>query len=282
MKHSLSISRRVLIRSSAFGVLATGFSSILFARSIFKTGLDEEPLPKNERYPSIRNEIVSEVVGVSHFNLDRLKELVDPRPELVNATWDWAFGDFESAIGAASHVGRKDIVDYLISKGATPTIFTFAMLAEYEMVKKMIEAKPGIQKNSGPHGISLLKHAEVALETEGVNKSNAEKLIGYLESLGDADGKKYLPVEDPEKEKYLGDYKYGEGNEEGFTIKLNKKNLLTLGRIGKNGGVLFRTGENEFTYNGAPSVIIRFVLENNKVISFTLNEPGLILKAVKV
>ena len=52
---------------------------------------------------------VEEVVSVAHSNLARLKELVDARPALALANWDWGDGDWESALGAASHMGRRDI-----------------------------------------------------------------------------------------------------------------------------------------------------------------------------
>ena len=236
----------------------------------------------HDRYPAIELSIASEVVGVSHFNLDRLKQLLDPRPELAKAEWDWGFGDWESAIGAASHVGRKDIVDYLVSKGATPILFTYAMLGNFDVVKAMLDAHPGMQKNTGPHGLSLLHHAKLALDINGIDKTGAQRLIDYLQSLGDADGKKYLPLTDSEKEKYLGDYKYGDGKDDGFTIKLNMRKMPALGKLGKSGGTLLRIAEHEFTYQGAPSVTVMFDVRDNKVLSLTLREPGLVLTAKKI
>jgi hypothetical protein len=284
MKEQHSVSRRMLVKSSVLGLLAASVPNIVHAKNIISVTPENIPsdTPPHDRYPAIQLEIASEVVGVAHFNLERLKELVDARPELAKSHWDWGFGDWESAIGAASHVGRKDIADYLISKGAVPGIFTYAMLGEFETVKTMIASYPGIQRNSGPHGISLLQHARTGLQTEGVNKSKAQQLIDYLQSLGDADGKRYLDMEETEKAKYLGDYKYGEGKDSGFTIKLNMRKLISLGKLGKSGGALLRTGANEFTYQGAPSVTIKFLVQNGKVISLTLNEPGLILTATKI
>jgi len=273
MKNFNGISRRTMVKSSVFGILASTIPSIANSKNLIAA--------PHDRYPAIKLDIASEVVGVAHFNLDRLKELVNPRPELARAIWDWGFGDWESAIDAASHVGRKDIVDYLISKGAVPTIFSFAMMGEFEAVKKMISTYPGIQRNWGPHGISLLQHAKTGLNAEGVNKSTCQQLIDYLESLGDADGRNYLGVEEAEKAKYLGDYKYGDGPDDGFTIKLNLRKMISLGKLGKSGGALLRISENEFTYQGAPSVIIKFLVEGNRVVSLTLSEPGLVLTAVK-
>jgi len=284
MKEQNTVSRRMLVRSSVLGLIAASVPNILFAKKIETFSDDGETgnAMVHDRYPAIQLSIASEVVGVSHFNLDRLKQLVDPRPELARAIWDWNFGDWETAIGAASHVGRRDIAEYLISKGALPDIFTYAMLGKYEAVKAMIEAHPGVQQNPGPHGISLLQHAKTGLQTEGADKTKSQQLINYLESLGDANGRQYLGMEESDKTKYLGDYKYGDGKEDGFTIKLNMRKVISLGKLGQSGGALLRLGENEFTYQGAPSVIIRFAVDNNMVRSLTITEPGLTLTAKKI
>lgn len=284
MKEENSISRRMLVKSSVLGLLVASVPNIVYAKNILPStsGNGSSDAHPHDRYPAIQLEIASEVVGVAHFNLDRLKELVNPRPELAKAGWDWGFGDWESAIAAATHVGRKDIVDYLVIKGAVPTIFTYAMLGEYETVKTMIGSYPGIQRNFGPHGITLLQHAKTGLQTEGVDKSKAQQLIDYLQSLGDADGRQYLNMEETEKAKYIGDYKYGDGRDDGFTIKLNMRKLLSLGKLRKSGGTLWRIGKNEFAYQGAPSVIVKFMVQNDSVISLTVNEPGLILTATRI
>ncbi|HYJ37820.1 MAG TPA: hypothetical protein VEV87_04355 [Chitinophagaceae bacterium] len=277
-----AISRRVAVKSSLFGLMAVYIPNILFAKKIEDIENDKVSDKVGARYPSIEDSIVSEVVGVSHFNLDRLKELVDPRPELSRASWDWAFADWETAIGAASHVGRRDIVQYLISKGARPDIFTFAMLGSYSVVKSTIELYPGIQRTAGPHGISLLQHVKNGVsENKSVN-TEAPKLIDYLEALGDADSPKYIDQDEAAKQKFIGDYKYGDGGADGFTIKVNSRKFISLGRLGKNGGSLYKVGDNKYMYNGAPSTIVSFSEENGKVISLTITEPGLSVVAKKV
>lgn len=271
--------RRLLLKSSIFGLISVPLNNVLHAQNptAFQ-GLSGLP---HDRYPAIPLDAVSEVVGLSHFDLDKVKALVDTRPELAKAVWDWGFGDWESAIGAASHVGRKDIVDYLIGKGAAPTIFTLAMLGANEAVKSMIKAYPGIQKSLGPHGFSLLHHARLGLTIEGVRKSNAQKLVDYLEKLGDADGQQYLALEASAKEKYLGDYRYGDKENEGFSVKLNMRKLLSLGKLGKFGGALYNIGPHTFVYNGAPSVLVVFNLEHDKVVSLTIKEPNFSVTAGK-
>jgi hypothetical protein len=286
MNNDQHLSRRTVLKSSVFGLLALSLPGIVRAGNIENTNatgqLDDFPL---KRYPAIEDHIVSEVVGVSHFNLDRLKVLVDNRPELARATWDWGFGDWETAIGAASHVGRKDIVRYLLSKGARPDLFTFAMLGAYEVVQSMIVHQPGIQQIAGPHGISLLQHARMGSldDTSKKEKQKYEKLINYLESLGDADVReKYLSLEQQEKSKYLGDYKYGEGAGDGFSIRLNMREMLSLGRIGAFGGALLMTSKNRYIYNGCPSTRISFTEENGVIVSMTVTEPDFELTAVKM
>ena len=283
MNNENSISRRIALKSSLFGILATSIPNLIYGKEIemlsAKTGIDFND-KKDRRYPAIEEAIVAEVVGVSHFNLDRLKILVNQRPELSRATWDWGFGDWETAIGAASHTGRKDIADYLLSMGARPDIFTFAMLGNYNAVKSMIEFTSGLQRIAGPHGISLLQHAKNGALN---NKSkHSDELINYLSELGDADSPKYQTLDDAEKQKYVGDFKYGEGELDGFSVKVNSRKALLFGKLGAFGGSLLKIAENKFTYNGTPSVEITFQLENEKIVSLTVKEPESILLAKKM
>lgn len=287
MKKQYSLTRRTLVKGSLFGLFAASIPNLSHGSTFLSNDKQKEV---NEGrpygYPSIDDEIISEVVGKSHFDLDRVKELVDKRPELSRATWDWGFGDFESAIGAASHVGRRDIVEYLLSKGARPNIFTYAMLGAYDTVKSMITFTPGIQRTLGPHGISLLAHAQAGLRMKSEMSesaiASANELINYLQSLGDADAEQYEDLPDDEKPKYLGDYKYGEKAEEGFSVKLNMRKLLSLGKIGAFGGALYKIGPNKFFYNGAPSTEISFQFDGKAVKSLTVTEPGSVLVAKKV
>jgi hypothetical protein len=279
------IDRRFLLKSSAFGLLAAALPSISYARQFVPLSTQGDP-KLFSRYPSIDDEIVSEVVGKSHFNLERVKELVDARPELARATWDWSFGDWESALGAASHVGRRDIAQYLISMGARPDIFTHAMLGHIEVVKHMVQAIPGIQSTQGPHGISLQRHTEAGLrmtdDMTDLEKRNSEELIAWLESIGGADIKeKDIPLTPENQAKYLGDYRYGEGPTEGFSVRLNMTDRLCLGKLGQFGGALYQKEENKFTYNGISSVEIHFELKDGKVIALSIHEPDFSLKALK-
>jgi hypothetical protein len=123
---------------------------------------------------------VRAIVGASHGNLARVQELLTESPALANAGWDWGFGDWETPIGAASHVGNREIAALLLDHGARPDLFTFAMLGHLEAVQACVAASPGIQRTTGPHGLTLLHHARKGGPA-------AQGVVAYLESLGDAD-----------------------------------------------------------------------------------------------
>lgn len=129
-----------------------------------------------DRPPAIDRNLVEEMVRKAHSDLERVKQLVAEQPALVNATWDWGGGDFESALGAAAHVGRRDIATFLVDNGARLDLFAAAMLGKLEVVKAMLAAFPGAIRTPGPHGIPLLTHAKAG-------GAEAHAVYEYLESL---------------------------------------------------------------------------------------------------
>jgi hypothetical protein len=131
----------------------------------------EAPIP--DVFPTQPPELVREMVLVSHFDIKRVKELVEARPTLAKAAWDWGFGDWETALGAASHMGNREMAEYLISKGARPSLFSATMLGHLDVVKAFVTAQPGVQRIPGPHSISLLAHAKAG-------GAAAEPVLKYL------------------------------------------------------------------------------------------------------
>jgi hypothetical protein len=279
--------RRRFIKSSAFGLIgittfgyasAQGISNITFSKD------NGEPL--FYRYPGIHDNMASSVVGASHGNFDKVKELVNKRPELAIASWDWGFGDCETALGAASHVGRRDIAEFLMSHGARPDIFTFTMLGLLKSVQEIIETVPGIQSHTGPHGITLLQHAKNRLEAKDISetdRTNVNKVISYLEGLGNADMKpKNLEVSEEEKKKYLGEYRFGDGETELFVVDLHRLGFLQVGRKGSSPRKLNKIDSTIFSPAGAASVKIIFKLKDDKAVSFSIHEPEPLVTAVKI
>jgi hypothetical protein len=281
------LQRRLFVKSAAFGLIGiTTFGTATAGEnknSIWTPG-NAEPL--FYRYPSMNDTMASGIVGASHGNFDKVKELVTKRPELAGASWDWGFGDWETALGAASHVGRRDIAEFLISHGARPDIFTFTMMGMLKSVQEIIETVPGIQSHTGPHGITLLQHAKNRLEDKTISetdKANVNKVIAYLEGLGNADVKpKNLEATDEERKKYLGEYRFGDGEGEVFMVDQHRLGFLQVGRKGYQGRRLNKIDDNSFSPSGAASVKIIFKLKDDKAVSFSVHEPEPIVTAVRV
>jgi hypothetical protein len=113
-------------------------------------------------------------VGRAHVDLARVTELLAAYPTLINASFDWGNGDWESALGAAAHSGRRDIVEFLLSKGARIDIFAAAFLGKLSLVRAILHETPGALHRTGPHGISLLEHAR---------KGGNHEMVSYLVNL---------------------------------------------------------------------------------------------------
>ena len=118
----------------------------------------------DEKPPPIDPERVAEFVLKAHGDLGVVRQLLEQEPAIVNAAWDWGGGDWETALGAASHVGRRDIAEHLLEHGARMDVFAAAMLGETEIVRAMLDAQPELREARGPHGIPLLAHAEAGGE----------------------------------------------------------------------------------------------------------------------
>ncbi len=125
---------------------------------------------------ALETTLVQEFVIAAHGNLERTQELLAQESGLINACWDWGGGDFETALGGAAHMGRKDIASFLLENGARLDLFAAAMLGKLDIVKAALEAYPDAIHTPGPHGIPLIAHAEAGGE-------GASKVLEYLEML---------------------------------------------------------------------------------------------------
>ncbi len=234
-------------------------------------GRPDAPAPYGSGFPRQDAEAVREIVGVSHRDLERVRELVTARPALAKASWDWGFGDWESALGAASHTGQRAIAELLMEHGARPDIFAFAMLGDLPAVKAMVEAQPGVQRIPGPHGIPLLAHAKAGGE-------QAAAVLTYLEGLGDAGiAAESLPHSEEERAGYLGTYRV-EGGDLTFDIKDQRGMLAFQGRDEFFRG-LFNLGGHEFHPVGAPAVRLKFSLDGGRAQVVTVTDGALVVTA---
>ncbi len=123
------------------------------------------------RAATIENEIftpeeITAFVFAAHNDFDATKKIVDAKPLILNCANQIARGDFETAVGGAAHMGRKDIADLLVERGARLDIFSLTFLGHVDFVKQMIELTPQYLKAPGPHGFTLLHHAKVGKHDE--------------------------------------------------------------------------------------------------------------------
>jgi ankyrin repeat protein len=133
-----------------------------------KNLLKDEPLPF---------EMVKDFVVAGHKDLDKIKAMLKENPNLLYAAWDWGNGDFETALEGAGHMGLKDIANFLIEQGARPNIFVLTMLGKTKEVKTLLRSYPELLNSKGPHGFTLLHHAQKGGD-------DAKKLLKYLQEKG--------------------------------------------------------------------------------------------------
>jgi hypothetical protein len=113
----------------------------------------------SDRPPALEPALVESFVSKAHGDFDGVQALLAQEPALVNATWDWGGGDWETALGAAAHMGRRDIALFLLERGARMDVFAAAMLGESEIVRAILAGHPAARDSLGPHGIPLVEHA---------------------------------------------------------------------------------------------------------------------------
>lgn len=162
-------------RKSFLQQLAVGAGGMVAFPYILNGQTDSKKIsPKGDPLPA---EKVKEFVSAGHNNLEKVKSLLIEIPTLLYATWDLGGGDFETGLEGAGHVGNKDIANYLISKGARTNLFVLTMLGKTQIVKAYLETWPEYLNARGPHGFTLLHHAQRGGD-------DAKELLEYLQSKG--------------------------------------------------------------------------------------------------
>jgi hypothetical protein len=275
--------RRDLLKlcSLAFSVSTTKLPAWLVKSETSNNGNDQ--MIVSDTFPAQPTELVREMVTVAHFDLNRVRDLVGAHPSLAMAGWDWGFGDWETPLGAASHMGNRPIAEYLISKGAPTSLYSAAMLGQLGVIKALVAAQPGIQHIRGPHSISLLAHARMGGEA-------ARPVFEFLESLGDADSESPVLLKDKDTTALVGAYVLGAGNTRQVDVNADIKMYagkmytyppqLNWTRKGTMTRPLFHLGDRTFFPAGAPAVRIRFT-EDADAVLMTVTDAELVLTARK-
>ena len=184
------ISRREFTSLSAGIVVGSG-TELVAAEEVKKeppktpTGPTESPFERDYpapgfkpswKKPQINRLLVQDFVIFAHSDLEMVKKLLAKEPALLNATMDWGGGDWETGLGGASHMGRRDIVEFLLENGARMDLFCATMMGQLDAVKSFLTLQPKLIDAKGPHGFSLHFHAQVG-------GKDSEKVLDYLQSI---------------------------------------------------------------------------------------------------
>ena len=99
--------------------------------------------------------VIDELVGNAHGNLARVEELLEANPELISLKASWS----ETPIEAATQMGNRPIIDYLIGRGAPVDFFTALVLGHAEEVDK----HPELVNTRGIHDLPALYFAAIEI-----------------------------------------------------------------------------------------------------------------------
>lgn len=226
---------------------------------------------RDESFPSQHPHLAREIVGVAHRDLARVKEFVRAHPSLAKASWDWGYGDWETALGSASHVGNRPIAEFLIEHGAPPTIFSAAMLGQLDVVKAYAAAMPNVHLLRGPHGIPLAAHARAG-------GAQAAPVLQFLASLGEAPPQvPVVPLSDAERSALDGRYEFGSGPRDAFLVR-TQGTLWGIQRVGGEHRGLTHIGNLQFHPVGTPAVRVAFARTASGT-SLTVRDPVVVVTA---
>jgi hypothetical protein len=155
------------IHRRAFAAMLPGAAGLVFAQSAAPA-----------RPSAVDLDLVKDWIGKAHQRqLEPMTELLKREPGLLQSSWDWGAGDWESAMQAAAHTGSRDMALFLIDRGARVDLFATAMLGELALLKTSLESFPGALQVRGAHGIPLLSHAMAG-------EAPARKVVDFLLARG--------------------------------------------------------------------------------------------------
>lgn len=222
-----------------------------------------------DSFPQQSPDLVRETVGASHGKIDRVRELVTAYPELAKSSWDWGFGDWESPLEAAAHTGQREIALFLMQQGARPSLLTFAMLGELNIVKAVLAADPQQLHTAGAHGLTLLHHAQA-----GGDQANG--VVDHLLSLGAVESDSTVPAKEI-TDALVGEYKSAADNAT-LMVEVKRFGLSVRGNRGSDRR-LIRLDDGAWSPAGAPSVRLRFEPAEGKATFLTLTMGGKTIRA---
>src|ERR1044071_3263565 len=142
------VSRKKFLLGSGIAAVGTLLGRGLFAQpgvsspAPSPSSKDVPDFPEHD--PQVDRARVKRFVIAGHFNLEAVKEMLGADPTLINGAIDWGNGDFETALGGTSHMGRRDIAEFLLKHTARRAVSAPAMLEKLDIVKAAVAAFPNI------------------------------------------------------------------------------------------------------------------------------------------
>jgi len=111
----------------------------------------------------LNQEEANQFILECHFDLDTIKEKLEEKPELIKS---YNPETIESALGASGHMGREDIAEFLLSKGAEIELATAAMLGRRDLIAEALKQDPANARVGGAHNIPIAFHAALSGDVE--------------------------------------------------------------------------------------------------------------------
>lgn len=128
----------------------------------------------------IPTKLQNETTGSSHFDLERVRELLDEEPRLIHALST----DAELAIEACSHTGRRDIIRLHLDRGAPLSLPTAIGVGDLDHARWLLRRDPLLVNERGAHDFPVMWYPSIARGSVAA----AEMLLQFGASLEQESG----------------------------------------------------------------------------------------------
>ncbi|HKX19643.1 MAG TPA: ankyrin repeat domain-containing protein [bacterium] len=100
----------------------------------------------------LSQDTINNFVRAAHGDIGKLRDIAASHRSVLEATASWK----ETALEAAAHSANKEMVEFLLSNGAQPDVFSAIVLEQVDDVATYLDRNPGLARAFGAHGIPIL------------------------------------------------------------------------------------------------------------------------------